>query len=160
MDAETIAKKARKSISSYCHKECRSYCCRKGYLILNHKEMKLVTKEHKIILEENKVLVKVNPDKYSLYMGDYNFPCPSLGKDFRCTIHKKKDRPDACKKFPVFVERNIVRLSERCLAVRAGKLYPFIALFKSIGCNVILNKPLEDIEQYKHLPQPVKLEII
>ena len=41
-DAEQLAIHARASISNYCFTECKAYCCRKGYLLLNSEEVSLM----------------------------------------------------------------------------------------------------------------------
>jgi len=56
MDVEKIAKKARKSISKFCSEECRSYCCRKGYLVLTPSQADLVTQKKKKEYEDKKLL--------------------------------------------------------------------------------------------------------
>ena len=135
MNTEQIAQKARKSISNFCSDECKSYCCRKGYLVLNKKETKLILET---ILKNSKdinAIKKINSEKYSLFLGDETKPCPGL-LDFKCTIHKKRNRPLACKQYPIFVNENKVSLSHRCLAVKKGLFYPFINQWKKLGCNV------------------------
>ncbi len=149
MDINKLADRARKSISSYCFKECKAYCCRKSYLIINNKQADLVTQKHRAKLEQNKILIKISQDKYSLYIGNYGFPCPSLTKDFKCSIHNKRDRPDTCKQFPIFIEKDTIKLSHRCPAVREDKFYPFIHRWKIAGYKVIVSDPLADSEFYK-----------
>lgn len=132
MNAELIAKQARKSLSSYCVEECRAYCCRKGYLVLNLKECELITGGRIKELSELGVLKPLEFGQWSLHLGNSNYPCPCL-KDFMCTIHKRKYRPLACKEFPLFLEGKTIRLSQRCPAVRAGKLYPFVHKLLRLG---------------------------
>ena len=80
------------------------------------------------------ILKKIDSNKFSLNM---NSGCPML-KDFKCTIHKNKNRPEACKQFPIFIEGKTIRLSQRCPAVKEGLLYPFIK--KMISQGYVLDK--------------------
>jgi Fe-S-cluster containining protein len=145
MDAEKIADKARNSISKYCIEECKAYCCRKGYLVLKPEEVDRVTQGRAKELEEKKILKKLADGKYSLYMGNYDCPCPSL-KDFKCTIHKTK--PKTCSDFPLFFHGNNLRLSPRCPAVKNNLMYPYIKRLIAIGYKTVEEDPIADIELY------------
>ena len=138
MDAEKIANKARKSISTYCFEECKSYCCRKGYLILTPKEARKTTQNRIKELEGIDIINKIGGGSYSLYMGNKDYPCPSL-KDCKCIIHKSKNRSATCRKFPIFLdeENKIIKLSARCNAVKDGKFYSFIKRWMSLGYEVV-----------------------
>lgn len=126
MDTEKIAEKARKSISRYCIEECKAYCCRKGYLNLKPDQVNIITQGRRKELEEKKILHKINENNYSLYLGNHDMSCPSLNDDFTCRIHKDKNRPLACRQFPLFLEGKTIRLSSRCPAVKEGRLYPYV----------------------------------
>jgi Fe-S-cluster containining protein len=143
MSPESIAEKARKSLSKFCYEECRAYCCRKGYLVLTKKEAGL------IIGKKGGVQLKQLDDgRYSLFMG--GSPCPALDKSsFTCTIHKKRGRPKVCKDYPVFISGDKVKLSGRCPAVKQGKLYPYIVLWKRAGCRVVEGFPINDFDVYE-----------
>jgi len=54
-DVNKVANEARKSLSKYCMEECKSYCCRKGYIILKPTELDLVIgdKKDKLMEEES-----------------------------------------------------------------------------------------------------------
>jgi len=132
MDAEKIARKARKSIGNYCIAECKAYCCRKGYLVMNKLEAELVTNKKLIDFEKSGNIKHMADGKYSLNLDFHDVSCPSL-KDFKCTIHKKLTRPSACKDFPLFLNGFTLRLSSRCPAVRAGLLYPYIRRLLLLG---------------------------
>jgi len=144
-EAEIIAEKARKSISRFCYEECKSYCCRKGYLNLDKNNVDLVTQGRKNELEAKKRLSKINENNYSLYIGDYSSPCPSL-KDHKCIIHKNPMRPLACKHFPLFLEKNIIKLSSRCLAVKQGMLYPYISRLLKLGYKLSKTNTFSDFD--------------
>ncbi len=131
--AEEIADKARNSLSNYCMKECKSYCCRKGYLILTPTEVKLVCREQEEELKQKEILLEMDDGNYSLQLG--NGGCPSLIDD-KCLIHKNPNRPDTCRTFPLFIEGNKIRLSKRCPAIRANKLYPHIRELTTKGYKV------------------------
>jgi Fe-S-cluster containining protein len=132
MNAEKIAEKARKSLSKFCIEECKSYCCRKGYLVLNNDEVDIVTQGRKIELEEKKILRKINEEKYSLFIE----PCPSF-KDDKCLIHGNKKRPKNCKDYPLFIEGTNVKLSPRCPAVKMGLLYPYTMQLVRLGYKIL-----------------------
>ena len=147
MDVEKIAKKARKSISKFCSEECRSYCCRKGYLVLTSSQADLVTQKKKKDYEDKKLLKGIKEGRYSLYIGNKDFPCPSL-KDFKCLIHRNRNRPDACKQFPIFVHGNTIKLSSRCPAVIGNLFYPYIKKFIAAGCKIVESTQLYDADIY------------
>lgn len=144
MDIERLAQKARKSISRYCIEECKAYCCRKGYLILDSVQLKLVMQNRQ---DELKDLVKeIKKGSFSMYMGNSKQPCPSLNEKYECIIHKKKNRPQACKEFPLFIKGKKIILSPRCLAVKEGKFYPYIIKFKELGYKILNTSCLEHID--------------
>ena len=134
-----LANLARKSISNYCHEECNAYCCRKGYLPLNDKEIRVVLKD-KLVESCLNGQVKKTITGYSFFMGKLDHHCPCL-IDNKCTIHKSKQRPQCCKDFPVFVdyEKKLIRFSPRCFAVKEGKFYSYEAKFLRLGFK--LDKP-------------------
>lgn len=124
MDSETIANKARGSIGNFCFDECKAYCCRKGFLILNKKQAELIVKDM-----DSKKLTRMSNNQYSL---DLSPCCPAL-KDFKCSIHKNKSRPKVCHVFPLFIEGRKISPSGRCLAVRKNMLFPHIKKLISMG---------------------------
>jgi Fe-S-cluster containining protein len=129
MDAEILATKARKSINRFCFEECNAYCCRKGYLVLTKEESELVTQEKLIYLLKNKIIKKTDSERYALQIN----PCAAL-KDNKCMIHNNSDRPKVCNDFPLFLWANkIIHVSNRCLFVKQGLLYPYLAKFKIEG---------------------------
>ena len=144
MDPELIAEKARKSIGTYCFDECKSYCCRKGFLVLNAKEAELVTRGKVKELEDKGVLKRLETSGYSLNLAALGH-CPCL-VDFKCSIHKDPGRPLACRQFPIFVFGNKVRISERCMAMKDGKLYEFISQFIDSGYEVCDNVPFSELD--------------
>tara|TARA_Y100000310_G_scaffold344515_1_gene457683 strand:- start:3320 stop:3766 length:447 start_codon:yes stop_codon:yes gene_type:complete len=130
MDVEKLADKARNSISSFCMNECKSYCCRKGYLIVNDKQIATVTAGNEANLLKNKSLKLLPSGDFSVDLN--NGGCPSL-KDNKCIIHKHKDRPKTCQDFPIFIEGKKIGLSGRCPAVQQRKFYPYILQFLEKG---------------------------
>jgi len=92
----------------------------------------LVTNSRKNELIKDRVLKKLKYD-YALDMSTAG--CPSL-KDSLCMIHKNPKRPRVCKEFPLFIEKNFIRLSPGCPAVIAEKLYPFISLLLAEGLKL------------------------
>ncbi len=144
--AEKIAEKARKSISMFCMEECRSYCCRKGYLALSKEEMELVAQGRQKELEEKKVLRRINSKSYSLYLGDYGVLCPCIDSEYKCIIHKHPKRPMACQQFPLFIDGKNVRVSSRCLAAKEGKLYPYVSRLVRMGYRLSGTNAFADFE--------------
>lgn len=132
---EEIADEARNAISAFCVEECKAYCCRKGYLVMTPEEAGIVCDGRVKELTQNKVLKLLPYGKYSLFLGNPE-GCPSLDGS-KCRIHKNPLRPDTCRAFPIFIEGKKVKLSQRCLAVKQEKLYPYVAEFLSIGCKII-----------------------
>jgi Fe-S-cluster containining protein len=149
--AEKIADEARDSISSYCSEECRAYCCRKGYLVLKPEEVDTVTQGRKEELLKREILKKLEDGRYSLHMGEYDTPCPSL-KDFRCTIYDK--RPDTCRRFPLFIEGDMVKLSPRCLAVKEGKFFPYVKQLMALRYKMAEAGFYYDMELYRFEAKP------
>jgi len=134
--AEKIAKAARKSISRFCFEDCKAYCCRKGYLNLAPGNIELVTQGRRKELEDKNIISKLSEFNYSLYLGNHDVYCPSL-KDNKCIIHKSSKRPLACKNFPLFLEGSNLRLSNRCLAVKNGLLFPYIHKLIKLGYKLL-----------------------
>lgn len=129
IDAENIADEARNSISQYCIDECRAYCCRKGFLILNQSQKQLIAPDESLKqLENNMFSLNLSPK------------CPMLNDDFMCTIYTDKLRPDACREFPLFISEKNIHLSSRCPAVREGKFFPYIKQLQMMGYRL---KPLD-----------------
>jgi Fe-S-cluster containining protein len=143
MNVDRVLQKARKSISIFCAQECKSYCCRKGYLVLSGKEIDIVTQNRRAELEKKKLLSSLDNGKRSLYMGNYENPCPSL-LDCKCIIHKKKHRPKACKEFPIILKDNTIFFSTRCLAVKQNFFYALISRLKHLGYKVIISDQFYD----------------
>ena len=143
--ALTITVEARNSISSFCFEECHAYCCRKGYLPLNGKELKAVTKGN--LPESKEQVKKMGEDKYSLYMGQSDKPCPSLS-EWKCSIYKDNNRPKVCAEYPIFLDqkKKEVKLSPRCLAVREGKFYGYEAEMLALGYKIAKPHPYSEFE--------------
>jgi Fe-S-cluster containining protein len=144
MNAEKIMEEARNSISTFCDEDCKAYCCRKGYLVLKPDQADLVTQGRKAELLKNKMLKELKGN-FSLNLS---LDCPSL-KDNKCTIHTHPNRPQACKDFPLFVERNWLKLSPRCLAVKMNKLYPYIHELLHNGYRLANSNHFSDSDFYK-----------
>ncbi len=152
MDAESIAKKARKSISEFCYNECHAYCCRKGYLVMSKTQANKVTNRKRAELEKGGILKRMDDGNYSLYMGKSDQPCPSLD-GFKCTIHKSKLRPLTCSLFPIFIEGKAVKLSNRCPAVKMGMFYPYIERWMALGYKIIGGNILCDSDFFERIKE-------
>ena len=142
---EKIAAQARKALSSYCSAECKAYCCRRGYLTLDDSNIALVSQGMQDELVAKKVITKVKEGRYSLYIGDYENPCPSL-KNNICLIHSSRKRPKACREFPIIVRGNNVCVSLRCPAVNDGLLYPYLRRLKKLGFNISYSHMFADFD--------------
>jgi Fe-S-cluster containining protein len=145
--AEKIADKARNSIGKICMEDCHAFCCRKGYLVLEEKEVDKVTHNQRDKLIETHVLKKLEDGKYSLNLASKEGSCPSL-KDNKCAIYTETERPKACHRFPVFIHEKTVRLSPRCLAVKMGVFYPFEKEWIKLGYKIDKGSPLTDSDFY------------
>src|SRR3989339_1278104 len=122
----SLANEARRSLSKYCMEECKSYCCRKGYIILKPTELDLVIGEKKDKLMEEESLRELSfSGKFSFNLSNSFGSCTQL-KDEKCLIHQNVNRPSVCKEFPIFITGKIIRISPRCYGHKAGLLYPFI----------------------------------
>lgn len=110
---------ARKSIGEFCMNECNAYCCRKGYLVLSEREVKLMIKDF-----SHPGLKKLEDGTYSF---DLKTGCPQLSGS-KCLVHKDPGRSPTCSKFPIFLRENKkVHFSSRCPAVKGNKFYGVIA---------------------------------
>ncbi|MFH1683184.1 MAG: hypothetical protein ABIA37_05310 [Candidatus Woesearchaeota archaeon] len=143
MNAEKLTQKARKDIGKFCMEECKAYCCRKGYLVLTTSQAELITHQKEAVLKDNLTLKLINGN-YSLNL---HHDCPAL-HDCKCDIHTKRNRPLACKQFPIFIDGMNVRLSHRCLAVKNGLFYPYVSKMLSLGYKVSESDPFYDSECY------------
>ena len=149
MTAEAIAKKARKSIWKFCSEECGAYCCRKGYLTMTERELSLFAGKRKAELLEKGALKQIPDGKYSFFLGSKEIECPHL-KDLKCLIHAKHRRPNACKDFPIFIDKKskTVKFSTRCPAVKANLFYPLVHQLKKLGWKVEESGFLSDSDFY------------
>mgnify|MGYP006291316507 CR=1 FL=1 len=147
MDGEDIARRARESLSRFCMEECKSYCCRKGHLTLNKKEVDTVFREAGEDAKRTFLLKQAVKDSFVLELkcDDSGCPCFMEGK---CIIHKDPGRPKVCQDYPVFVVGDMIRLSSRCLAVRLNMLYPFVKEWMNAGYNITESYSIEDSDIY------------
>ena len=152
--AEKIVKEARASLSSFCVDECRAYCCRKGYLVLEEDEVGIVLNGKEKEYEGS--LKNLGDGKYSLNMGKLNLPCPCLGPDFMCKIHNNKKRPLVCKEFPLFIKGNHIILSSRCLAVKQDKFFPYIKKLMKEGYDMYIADEHENSEFFSLIKEKEK----
>lgn len=146
MNIQKYLDKARKSISRFCAEECKAYCCRKGYLVLTLEQTKIIIKD-KIYDFEQRGLLKKNGKNYSLFIGNYDYPCPCL-QEHKCIIHRSPQRPLACKDFPIFITENTIRFSPRCLAVKLNMFYPHIKKLMKMSYNIDESNTIFDSEFY------------
>lgn len=152
MNPERVASEARRSISSFCYDECRSYCCRKGFLTVAEAELPIITQGRQAKLErEGRILTLSDGFSLNLEGG-----CPSL-KEFRCTIHASPKRPKACREYPIWVRGGIIFVSPRCLAVRQGLLYSYVRRLREAGYRIIDSAPYATLDLHHfEPPQPLK----
>lgn len=129
----------RKSLSEYCIKECKSYCCRKGYLIVSEEELNLIVgdekKKQKLLKEKN--IREMLGGKYSINFESC-LGCPGLSlKSFKCKIYKNEKRSKTCKEFPIFISGNKIKISGRCPAKRDNKFFKFEKQAKKLGYGIV-----------------------
>lgn len=128
--AVKLANKARNSIGKYCMEECNSLCCREGTINLTNKEMKLITGDK--AYDPNPIYISPKKEiQLNLKIG-----CPCF-IDNKCSIHNKRNRPNICKEFPLFIKQNKIILSHDCPAVQENKLYPYLCKFKQMGFIIV-----------------------
>jgi Fe-S-cluster containining protein len=135
MKTEKILSEARTSLCDFCINECKAFCCRKGRLLLNKNQLKLIPKNNLQKLKKNKVLIKINSNKFSMDFEKNNDSCLFLSKN-KCMIYNHENRPRKCIDFPLFKKDNLIFLSKRCLAVQQGILYPFTLKLKKKGFKI------------------------
>jgi Fe-S-cluster containining protein len=133
-----IANEMRSSLSEYCINECKSYCCRKGYLIVSEEQLDLIlnndeVKKQQII--EKRSARELSDGKFSLNFDACN-GCPAL-KDFKCKIHQDKNRPQTCKDFPIFIVGKKIKISSRCPAKRDNKFFKFGKQAEKLGYEIV-----------------------
>lgn len=142
MDAQTAIDDAWESIGEFCCEECKAYCCRKGYLVLSRAQARLIVGDVGPHLESIGALKRLDGDRFSLFMGRSDAPCPGLNQaDFRCRVHDDPDRPSTCRDFPIFIIGKTVRFSHRCLAVRQGKFYALEKELIALGYSLVEYDP-------------------
>jgi Fe-S-cluster containining protein len=134
-DINKIADEARNSLSKYCMEECHAYCCRKGYIIINHEQVDLVIENKKEKLISEGTLKELLGGKFSFNFTNSFEGCTQL-ENGKCKIHKNEKRPNVCKEFPIFITGKTIRLSPRCYGIKEGLLYPFIKKFKELGYEI------------------------
>jgi len=125
-----------KNLSEFCICECKSYCCRKGFLMLNSKEVDLIIGKNKDkFLKENSLKEMLN-GKYSFNFENSEGACPQL-KNFKCLIHQHEGRPQTCKDFPIFVLGDKIKVSPRCLAKKQNKFFEFEKEAERLGYEIV-----------------------
>lgn len=136
MDVNTVSNKARKFISKYCINECKSFCCRKGFLIITQKESDLITSGKTEEFEKSGIAIEIDEKSYALDLGK---GCPSF-KNSKCIIHTNPKRPKVCQDYPLFIEDKSIRFSEGCPAVRNKMFYSFEKQFLELGYKLVMGK--------------------
>jgi len=135
--AEKIADKARESISEFCMNECKAYCCRKGYIMVNDDQLnEIATKaKQEKLKKEEKITEYSFSQKFKINFTNSLGGCPAL-KDNKCTIHKNPKRPKVCHEYPIFVQFKEIRISSKCPAQQQNKLYPYIQQLHKLGYKI------------------------
>ncbi|MBU0471569.1 MAG: YkgJ family cysteine cluster protein [Nanoarchaeota archaeon] len=131
-DVERLLSKARRSISKYCVEECQAYCCRKGRLLLTIKEAELITSKKIGMAETQGMIIKSKLGGYNLLFENNNDNCPKLQNN-KCLIHNRKDRPQTCKDFPIYLKNDVIMFSSKCAAVQANQFFPYMRKIISKG---------------------------
>lgn len=132
---DALIDEARNSLSEYCIKKCKAFCCRDGYLLLRGKEIEVVLQGKEKELAKQNVL---SWDKDKACMLDMKAkPCPSLNNDFTCKIYTHESRPKLCKDYPLFANKDSVTTHPNCPAVKKGILDPYLKKLKEKGYKII-----------------------
>jgi Fe-S-cluster containining protein len=147
MNLQAFLDRARKSIGDFCANECKAYCCRKGYLVINKKQKELLLKDNLPLFQRKALIKQIGDDKWSLFLGDASHPCPAL-KDNKCLLHHHPLRPKACKDFPIFQHDNTIIFSERCLAVKQMLFYSVEAKLLSLGYKIKRSRDADGLQGY------------
>ncbi|MFH1276260.1 MAG: YkgJ family cysteine cluster protein [Candidatus Woesearchaeota archaeon] len=143
----TLTMEARKGISRFCYEECHALCCRKGFLPVKLKELQMIAKDKLVDSCLNGHVNKNSDGNYSLFMGKFDAPCPAL-LDHKCTIHSSKSRPQVCRDYPIFLDREKkeVKLSPKCPAVQENKFYGYEAKMQALGYKILKPHPYSEFE--------------
>ncbi len=131
---ERIVDRVRNGLGSYCMNVCRAKCCRKGKLFLHSsEEVYEVTRGTCLGLIKSKRLKK---HKNGIYELELKRGCPSLTKDYKCSIYKSSFRPSLCKDFPVFMRGNRIFIATFCPA--CAELQKKLKGLKEEGYKIIM----------------------
>lgn len=126
MNKDAILEESQKILNSYCNTKCKSQCCHKGKVLVDHNFPKdLVPKER---------LIERDDGHSDLILKG---GCPFLDKNLLCTIHKESYRPKACQEYPFFVKPSVVYIAEACPAVKDGTLKEIISKFEELELKII-----------------------
>ncbi|HIH52177.1 YkgJ family cysteine cluster protein [Candidatus Pacearchaeota archaeon] len=136
-EVNKIISNARKSIGKFCIEECNAYCCRKGYILINERQLNLLVEEKEQIelKKENKLKELSFSGKFMLDFSNYLGGCPKL-KGTKCSIHSSLERPKVCQEFPIFLLGNNLRISSKCPAHQKNMFFPFIKQLEGLGCEL------------------------
>ena len=135
---EKISEETKENLGEFCIKECRAYCCRKGYMIVTPDEARLLAGENFDKLIEDKTLRELSSGKFILQFHNNLGGCPSLDlKDCTCKIHKNPGRPSTCRDFPIFIVGREIKISPRCPAKKAGKFFKFEHEAINLGYKIV-----------------------
>jgi Fe-S-cluster containining protein len=133
---QKIADEVMKALEDFCINDCKSYCCRKGHLLVSDDELDLITgdKKEKLISENSihKKMFGKNILDFESSLGG----CPQL-KDFKCMIHKNQKRPNTCKSFPIFIVGKEIKISNRCPAKKENKFFKFEKEAKLLDYDIV-----------------------
>ncbi len=135
-EVNEIISQARKSIGNFCIEECNAYCCRKGYILINEKQVNLLATENEQIglKKEDKLRELSFSGKFMLDFSNSLGGCPKL-KGTKCSIHSNPERPKVCQEFPIFLSGNNLRISSKCPAHQKNMFFPFIKQLEGLGCE-------------------------
>jgi len=135
--AEELAVLARRSLSDYCCFECEAYCCRIGYLLLSANEVGLMKDVDISTLKMMPLRSEIDEKRYIFSLGLGRAGCPNLSNS-QCIIHTNPARPDACKKYPLFIgENKTVIITDECPGVRENRLFTYLSEFKTMGYTLV-----------------------
>ncbi len=81
----------------------------------------------------------IGPVKTIDYLTHVSFmlPCPRLIEN-KCMVHKKLNRPQTCKDFPISIVDDSIVINAGCFAVKEGKMFPYIKKLQVKGAKIIM----------------------
>ncbi len=132
-----IIEKIRKNIGEYCMCNCKSLCCKSGYLpIKNDEELRFIVGDERYKnREKDSFIEKTKYNGYLLKLTPEN-PCPKF-KNNKCSIYNSKNRPKICREYPISFTKTQVIISPTCPAFENNVMKKELEELKKLGMKII-----------------------